>query len=264
MYEKPSAPRSIGGVFDDAIRIYRGLGPSTWLLAFASELATAVPTFVWQMQLMPALAGGLQNVIALPVSRAPWLLSFIAIPIYLIFYIALIANINGVATRRVISAGSAAGLGLRRLPRAILLGVLVACIVLAGLVLLLVPGIYWAGILSLTFIVLAVEDTGVSQSMAASRRLIKGHWWRVATLTSYIFVIALVVYFATLLATGLVTLGFGLGGSATLVVSQLLTLAISTLISPLYCAVYLSMYYDLKLREERVGTLDRDAPATTQ
>ena len=59
--------------------------------------------------------------------------------------------------------------------------------------------------------------------MAGSRGLIKGHWWRAATLISYIFVIAMLAYLAVLLVTGLVALGLGAGGSATLIVSQLLT-----------------------------------------
>jgi hypothetical protein len=163
--------------------------------------------------------------------------------------VALIASINGVATARAVSTGTAIGLGFGKLPRAILLGVLVACIVLLGLVLLLVPGFYWAGTLSLAFIVLVVEDAGISQSMAGSRALIKGHWWRAATLISYIFVIAMLAYLAGLLVTGLVALGLGAGGSAMLIVSQLLTAAMGTVLTPLYCAIYVSLYYDLKLRK---------------
>ncbi len=237
--------------------MYRNCGPSVWLLAFALEVATAVPSLVWQMQFMPAVADVMQDPLAalqapfaaLHVPPAVWLLTFIAIPIYLIFYVALIATINGVATTRAVSTGAAIGLGLGRLPRSILLGALVAGIVLLGLVLLLVPGIYWAGTLSLAFIALVVEDTGISQSMAVSRGLIKGHWWRAATLISYIFVVALVGYMAVVLVTGLVAAVLGADGSATLVVSQLLGAAVSIALTPLYCAVYLSMYYDLKLRK---------------
>jgi hypothetical protein len=116
--------------------------------------------------------------------------------------------------------------------------------------LLLVPGFYWAGTLSLAFIVLIVEDASISQSMAGSRGLIKGHWWRVATLISYNFVIAVVAYFAVLLVTGLVALGLGAGGSATLIVSEVLGVASGVLLAPLYCAVDLALYYDLRLRKE--------------
>src|SRR5882672_83314 len=165
MYVKPTAPRSIGGVFDDAIRMYRNFGPSVWLLALAFELTTTIPSLVWQMQVMPAVADSIQDPLtalqdplaALHASPGVWLLTLIAIPIYLIFYVALVASINGVATAREISTGTAIRLGVGKLPRAIGLGVLVACIVVLGLLLLLVPGFYWAGTLSLAFIILAVE-----------------------------------------------------------------------------------------------------------
>jgi hypothetical protein len=263
MYVKPTAPRSIGGVFDDAIRMYRNFGPGVWLLAFALELTTAVPSLDWQMQFMPAVADSMQDPLAalqdplaaLHVPPMVWLLTLIAIPIYLIFYVALIASINGVATARAVPTITAIALGFGKLPRAILLGVLVACIVVLGLVLLLVPGFYWAGTLSLAFIVLVVEDAGISQSMAGSRALIKGHWWRAATLLSYIFVIAMLAYLAVLLVTGLVALGLGAAGSATLIVSQLLTAAVGIVLTPLYCAIYLSLYYDLKLRKEAAGAV---------
>jgi hypothetical protein len=270
MYVKPTAPRSIGGVFDDAIRMYRNFGPGVWLLAFALELATAVPGLVWQIKVMPTVADSIQDPLAalqdplaasqsslaaLHVPSSVWLLTLLAIAFYLIFYVALIASINGVASARAVSTGAAIGCGIRKLPRAILLGVLIACIVIFGLLLLLVPGFYWAGTLSLAFIVLAVEDTDVSQSMAVSRGLIKGYWWRAATLISYIFVIASVAYLVVLLVAGLIFLGLGAAGSATSVVSQLLGVAMGTLLTPLYCAVYLSLYYDLKLRKEAAGSL---------
>ena len=102
-----------------------------------------------------------------------------------------------------------------------------------GFILLLVPGIYWAGTLPLSFVALVIEDTGVSQSMAVSRGLIKGYWWSAATLISYVVVIELVAYFAGVLVTGGVGAILGVGGAATLPVSQVLSLAIDTLIAPL-------------------------------
>ena len=72
------------------------------------------------MQFMPAVADSMQDPLAalqdplaaLHVPPAVWLLTLIAIPIYLIFYVALIANINGVATARAVSTGAAIGLGV--------------------------------------------------------------------------------------------------------------------------------------------------------
>ncbi len=256
MYVKPTAPRSIREVFDDAIRIYKSTGRGTWTLALALQLVAAAPWFFWQQRFTPALSGNLEDAPAALAaltaslgSPAVWLSVLIAIPIYLILYSALIAQINGVASAQAVSAGEAIGVGVRLLPRMLLLGLLFACIVAMGLVLLVVPGIYWAGTLLLAFVALVVEDASVSQSMARSRGLIKGHWWRAATLVSYVVVIDLLAYLAVTLITAAVALVFGIGATATLAVSQLLSLATDTLIAPLYLAVYVAMYYELNVRE---------------
>ena len=256
----PNAPRSIGGVFEDAVRIYKATGRGAWVLAFILELAAAVPVLAWQLHFMPALADSLQDPLeaaaklaALPSSPAVWLLTLIAMPIYLIFYNALIANSDWVATGRPAPPGKAIAVGLRTLPRTLLLGVLVTCIVAVGFVLLLVPGIYWAGTLQLAFVAVIIDDTNVSESMAVSRDLIKGHWWRAATLISYVVIIELIAYFAASLITGIAVFLLGADGSAAAAVSQLFSLAIGMLIAPLNAAVYVAMYHDLKRRKASAG-----------
>ncbi|MGC1520605.1 MAG: YciC family protein [Steroidobacteraceae bacterium] len=256
MYVKPTAPRSIREVFDDAIRIYKGTGRGTWMLALALELVAAAPWLFWQQRFTPALSDNLEDATAALStltaslsSPAVWLSTLIAVPINLILYVALIAQNNGIASGRAVSAGAAVGVGVRLLPRMLLLGLLFVCIVAVGLILLVVPGIYWAGTLLLAFVALVVEDASVSQSMAHSRGLIKGRWWRAATLVSYVVIIDLLAYLAVTLITAAVAWVFGVGAGMTLAVSQLLSVATDTLIAPLYLAVYVAMYYELKVRE---------------
>jgi len=253
MYEKPTAPRSIREVFNDAIRIYKGTGRGTWMLALALTLVATIPSLLWEQQLMPALSDNLEDALsaatALPDSPTAWISTLLAIPVFLIFCSALIANINGVATGKAVSAGEAIGVGVRLLPRMFLLCMLYFCIAAVGFLLLLVPGIYWAGVLQLAFVALVAGDAGVSQSMAISRGLIKGRWWRAAILLSYVVVIHVLAYLAVTLITGVVALVAGAGATATLAVVQLLSLVADTLIAPLYIAVFVAMYYDFKSRE---------------
>ena len=104
MDARPNAPRSISGVFEAALRIYRGIGRDTWLLAFALEFAAAVPSIAWQRHLMSALSSSLEDPLAvldalskLPSSPLVWLLTLVAIPVYLLLYNALVANVNWIA-----------------------------------------------------------------------------------------------------------------------------------------------------------------------
>jgi len=283
MYLKPTAPRSIREVFADGILIYKSAGRSTWMLALALELAATLPWLLWQREHAPVLSsdllssdllsGGLLSgdlpsgafpdvLTLLPSSPTVWLAVLVAIAIYGILYSALIANVNGLATGRPASAADAIRLGLRLLPKTLLLGFFVLFIVAVGLLLFLVPGIYWGVTLQLVFVVLVVEGTGVRQSMTHSRGLIKGHWGRAASLISYVVLVNLAAYVAVFLLTGIVVLMFGAGGSATSPVSQLLSLAADTLVAPLYAAVSVAMYYDLKLRKDRAGLAVVDAAGT--
>jgi hypothetical protein len=245
MYVKPTAPRSIGGVFDDAVSMYRNFGPGVWLLAFALELTTAVPSLDWQVQLMPAVADSMQDPLAalqdplaaLHVPPTVWLLTLIAIPAYLIFYAGTCCQCQWVATAQEISTGAAVDWVLAdcREP----LGLSADCLHRSSRTALAaeVAGFYWAGTLSLAFIVLIVEVTRASRSRWPAAAGSQGSLVAGRTLISYNFVIAVVAYFAVLLVTGLVALGLGAGGSATLVVSQVLGVASGVLLALLYCAV---------------------------
>jgi hypothetical protein len=258
VYVPPTAPRTIGGVLDDGIRLYRESWSTSWKIALALELVIAIPSYAWQSQI--SVIGAPSNPLAAAaLLRSPtlWLLWLIALPIYLVFYNAIIANINGVATAQPAAIGRAIGIGARVLPRAVLLGILIALIVIVGLILLLVPGIYWAGTLQLAFIALVVEDTGVTDSMSVSRRLIKGHWWRTATLYSLCIVIVLVFSLAIGFLSGLIAAFAGPRGSVTLALTQLIAIVQGTLIAPLFPAVLIAMYYDLKLRTQGADLADR-------
>jgi hypothetical protein len=78
-------------------------------------------------------------------------------------------------------------------------------------------------------------------------------------LVTYVALINLAAYVAVSMISGIVGLIFGAGQASA--VSQLLSLAADTLVAPLYPAVFVAMYYDLKLRKGRAG-LAVDAAAT--
>jgi hypothetical protein len=135
------------------------------------------------------------------------------------------------------------------LPKSLLLGAAIACIITVGFILLVVPGIYWAGTLPLAFVALVVDDTDVPQAMTISRGLIKGHWWSAATLISYVVLIELAAYLIDALLTGGAGAALGIKGAGMLTISQLPALATDTLIAPLSSAVYVAMYHHLKRRQ---------------
>ena len=95
-----------------------------------------------------------------------------------------------------------------------------------------------------------VEDKGAPESLGRSWTLTAGHWWRVATiLTVLVIVIAALVLFVGIIAAIIAASTGSIGGISGILV-QGISLLGNTLISPLYSAVLVAIYYDLKLRKE--------------
>jgi hypothetical protein len=192
-----------------------------------------------------------------------WLTVALVSVVYLGFYNALIINIHTIATGEPSSLKAAFVSGIRRaLP---MLGVSIVFMVLIaiGFVLLVIPGIYLWGIFQLVFVVVLVENAGVFESFSISRRLIKGHWWRSATIMTVAFIIMLVFS----LVAGLVA-GVMAGIMRTdVITSTIVQLGVSTLLRALFLTLFpsflLAMYYDLKLRYEGDDLAERVAALQT-
>lgn len=253
MYVKPSAPQSIGGVLDDAIKLFRECLPRCWLLAAAAQTAAALPGLMLRTQIRHwTMADPFAALAA--VQSANFLAgALVGAVIFLIFNFALIDNINSVAVGTPASLGRSLGVGIRALPRGFVTAVLIAVIVGFGLVLLIVPGIYWAGTLMLAFTALVVEDAGIWQSLAVSSRLVKGHWWRSATIYSVAIIIALVFYLMLAVTGAAIAAVLGRGVWTAVNLQLLISIAADTFVMVALTATLLAIYRDLHMRHEGAG-----------
>jgi hypothetical protein len=273
VYVKATAPRSIGGVLDDAIRLYRASFAKAWLLALGGRLLLAAPLLILQFQFAGARTGDTQAMVAMFKSPSTWLPYLIAAIVTIGFYNALLVQIDGFANTRVETFGRSLGVGFRLLPRTLLmfivmvlaasvvgvgvgivfglLGAAASTLVRAFLVIVLVVfGIYVWGRAFLANVALVVEDAGVFKALGLSWMLIGGHWWRTATVYTIAIIILLVFNVVIAVVDGLVGVvlhnSFGLAA----VIGQLVAVAGGAVVMPFVPAVLLAMYYDLKLRKE--------------
>ncbi len=273
MYVRPTAPRSIGGVLDDAIRLYRASFAKAWPLALCGRLLLAAPLLILQFKFAGASTGDTQAILAMFRSPSTWLPYFVAAIVTIGFYNALLVQIDGFATTRLETFGRSLGAGFRLLPRTLLLFiVMVLAATLVGAVvgaafgvlgavasmllrvllvlLLVVLGIYVWGRAFLANVALVVEDAGVFKSRGMSWALIGGHWWRTATVYSIAIIILLVFNVVIAVVDGLVGVvlhdSFGIAA----VIGQLVAVAGGAVVMPFIPAVLLAIYYDLKLRKE--------------
>ncbi len=273
MYAKATAPRSIGGVLDDAIRLYRASFAGAWPLALGGRLLLAAPLLILQFQFAGARTGDTQAMLAMFKSPSTWLPYFAAAIVTIGFYNALLVQIDGFATARLQTFGRALGMGFRLLPRTLLLfivmvlaatlvgaavgfvfgliGALASTLVRFLLVFLLVLlGIYAWGRAFLANVALVVEDAGVFKSLGMSWTLIGGHWWRTATVYTLAIIILLVFNIVIAVVDGLVGVVLHNSFGIAAVIGQLVAVAGGAVVMPFVPAVLLAMYYDLKLRKE--------------
>jgi hypothetical protein len=276
VYAKPTGPRSIGGILDDGIKLYRDAFANSWPLALCAQLLLAIPAVIVQYEFHGVLVSGGNPQAVFSVFRSPvvWLPYLGGVIVFFGFYNALIVQLDGIATTKVVSRGRSLAVGFRLLPRTILLfvvmffalmaaGVLVGVLagILGGLHLLIIEGvlvvtfaviiIYIWGRAFLANIALIIEDAKVFKSLGISWVLIKNHWWRTATVYTIALILAMTFYVIVALVNGAlagatVRSPFGIGS----VISHLVSIVGGAVLMSFIPAVLLATYHDLKLRKE--------------
>ena len=132
--------------------------------------------------------------------------------------------------------------GFKRLGSVILVSLLVGLVVLGGLILLIIPGLIFGVLLSVSVPVLIVENRRGREALSRSWNLVKGHFWH-----------ALGVLFVAAIIVGFISGILGaIGGSAWIVrwifsaIAQILTAPFTALVSVL-------LYLDLRARSEALS-----------
>ena len=283
MYVKPTTPRSIGGIVDDGIRLYRDAFAQSWPLALTGQVCFLIPAMFLQYKFRGAFSSNNPQA-ALEIMKSPliWLLYLVGLIVFLGFYNAVILQLGGIAGTEPVSRGRAIAVGFRLLPRTFLLVVVMfaAFFVVAfavGIVLGILGGILTAvvgstlvplvlGVLGvalgglilyvwgkvyLAHIALLVENAAVFKSLGISWSVITGQWWRSAAVYSVAFILVLVFYLLVAAINGSLaglTLRNPFGPGT--VIAQLVSFLGGTLLMTFIPAVLLALYYDLKLRKE--------------
>jgi uncharacterized membrane protein YciS (DUF1049 family) len=276
MYQKPTVPRSIGGVLDDTLQLYRATLSSCLLPAFLASLVTAVLSyFVVASVPLGATPAGLADLMGTYRSMFStygiWYLVVIAVT--LVLYGMLIAIIAGASQGQIPSFGAALTQGARRAPALLGASILFIIAITIGFILLIIPGFYIWNRLQLYMVPLVSGPQGPGQSLSTSWRLVGGNWWRTAIVVFVIFVILLVLELVLGALAGI--LAVALGGGASLSGSPALLAARVSLISlliggvvrifttPLLFAALVAIYQDLLVRkgggdlEARLGALPK-------
>ena len=147
-----------------------------------------------------------------------------------------------------ITGAAAARLAAQRMARGLLAVMVVLIAVFAGLLMLVIPGIWLVFSLSMVLPVVALENAAPSQALRRSFQLVKGRWWPT---TGFLLLVGLlgsvagqivqlvVVPFLTL---GNISIGLGLALAVAVVIQGFIIAAIAVMAT--------AWYVDLRAREE--------------
>ncbi len=272
MYQAATAPQSIGGVLDNGFRLYRACVPRVLVLGYCASLVTQLPGLMFTVTLEPGVMP------TIPSGLIPLL--FVCGLLATLLYAAIVKRLDAVASRTDMTQVEALLQGSRRLLPLIASMVLIGIVLTLTLVLLpsmvyallgglggvigalvaAVPGIIFS--LSLVFAMFAVvvDGQGPLAALAASHRLVWGHWWRTASIMTVVMIVMLAVAVVTGLVVGLAgAFGAGHMRAVVVIIQVVVSPLVGAVLAPLPYALMLAVYYDLRLRrsgadlEQRLG-----------
>jgi hypothetical protein len=254
MYEKPGAPRPVGGVIDDAIRLYReSFRRCAPIGVLGAMVSTAFDLMVIELAHREGLPlTSLESLVRVYQEPPVMALNFVQIVLLLAMFGAFIVTQNAVANGEPgPPVMQALGVGYARLGRCVIAAVISTLLILIGC-LLIVPGIYFSGILSLWPVAMYVDDAGAIQSLDASRKLIRGNWWHASTVLAVAILIALAFSMFAGFIAGAVQLVAGADAAGQTIV-QLIGAAANVFLLPMLPAGMIALANDLKLRQRAAG-----------
>ncbi len=249
MYAPPTAPLPIGGVLDQAIKLYRTSFRQCWpITLILSALAGAASVFLLRNlpHLVPSQAAALLALLA-----HAWFWFLLAGVAYAGLIGAVIASQNSLAAGRTqLTPVEAMAVSWRRLPRQVLAHLAVAAAIFIGMILMVIPGIYVWGRLPLVTVALFAEDASALRAIGSSWNLVGGHWWRTATTVTVGLIIVIVISLTFTLIGGFVLLLLRPDRAGLLLGSEAVSLLERVFLTPMMTALLVAVYHDLKLRRE--------------
>ncbi len=248
MFRLATEPQSIGKVLDAGIRLFAAGFTKVIGLSLVSALL-AVPLGVASVFFEdPTKPPGTQFFIWFFVGLLLTMLVSITI------YNAIVHRLWGVANNSDRGLSPSIERALATLLPTLGSALLYFLAVMGGTLLLIIPGIIFT--LSMMFFIVAivVDRAGPVQALALSRKLVKGNWWRTATVISVpAFVLIgffLIVMFGIGVFAGLSGNAEALQGFQANLIMQLVQSLFNSVTTPFFTAVYLLLYHDLKLRKQ--------------
>lgn len=252
MYEPPTAPRTIGGVLDDAFRLYR----RSFLACLPFAALLSLSFWLYMTVIMPTAVVARTPVQMLAVYKSAHVLEAYGLMLVfgLLFQSAMAAVTYSISGGARLGFASALKMALIALPGGIAGLIMIMLIAVLGSLALIIPGIYLVVRLQLWLIPLVVDRANPFEALGISWDLMRGSWWRTFMIEFVLFVVIVVIFIALGFLAGIIlailipALHLQLAGRVAGI--QTIDALVYLAIWPLWIAVLVAIYRDLKLRKE--------------
>lgn len=168
-----------------------------------------------------------------------WFFLFLPITILFgligLFLSGMIIRMSYDATRRRVSISEAAKLVLRRYIRLLVSSIVVGIVVVAGLVALIIPGIFLTIQLFFYDYAILIDDNSVVDSLKKSWKIVKGKWWNVFALALILSLFSAVLVFVA-----------GISALVSPIVSLAIYFLVILFMTPWYLSAFTFAYLQLR------------------
>lgn len=250
MYTRPTAPRSIGGVIDDSIKLFSA-SFRFWLVPSLIGAMLLAGLSIW-MQLRLGFGARQTPAQMLALIGSPmWWVSYGLIMLVSIWMnFAITGAIIRVSRGEAPTLGETFGASLVTLPMAILGSILALFGIGVGFVLLIVPGIYLAGRWMYWSTSLMDERGSAVDALGRSWALSKGNWWRGIAILTVVVILMVVLSMVLSFVVGMVLAMVHSDRVVVMLVTQGLQGIYNVFMSAAMPAAFAATYFDLQLRRE--------------
>jgi hypothetical protein len=249
----------IGEILDAALKLYRGSAVNLWLIALVITLPTEIVIGLISKASLPSGVfahhgtlyidlsvnpGGQVSVVG---SLATIVLNVLA---NLVTVGALVECLLNSHLGRDSSWSTSLRFALPRLGSLLWLSILTTIGLVIGFILVIVPGIYLYVCWCIAIPVLMFEGKTGTKALGRSNQLVKGRWWATFGALLASFVMIVIVYAVVVLLLQHLAVNSENSVNAILILRVLFEIITFVLIYPIFAAVSVMIYIDLRTRKE--------------
>jgi len=270
----PPRPLSVGETIDLAFRIFRATLLTCLLFAGLAVIASEMATLYKLASHHP--------LVSLLRERDPvfWLLYVLGWLLAVVLYSAMLLRQHAVLSSPKPAVGGEVGTVVQRLPGLVLLWILLSVatfgwfipaiafrnsdiLTLALVIAVLSIPATWVGItLSASWPVFLLTGRDAVSSLAQSRRLVSGSWWRLAVVYTVALVLLFILYTIAGVIAVMLAVPFASGDVAVAAaLASVIAVVLAAIGAPFMTALLLAVYGDLSVRREGADIAQRISAA---